>query len=225
MKKKVLIFISIILFTGCTANYNLEIDNDSFMETITFPMLKSETSYDEVNEQKEIEVFATTDSEEKKVYDSNITEDTNYYYLNYTYKHDITSLKKNYFINRCYDNFEVDETDDEIVLSTDDQFNCIYMDDGAGLDSAQINITTKLKVLENNADKVSGNTYTWNIDAGNYQNKPIKIKVKRDFDVKSSLKKNEASYFSGIIALSILIVCLIIFIFIKIKEKKNNKFV
>ena len=42
MKKRILILIPLLLLTGCTINYNLEIDGDDLNETITGSITKEE---------------------------------------------------------------------------------------------------------------------------------------------------------------------------------------
>ena len=42
MKKRILILIPLLLLTGCTINYNLEIDGDDLNETITGSVTKEE---------------------------------------------------------------------------------------------------------------------------------------------------------------------------------------
>ena len=46
MKKKIIILLSLLLLTGCTVNYNLEINKDTLNETITGTVTKEESSQD-----------------------------------------------------------------------------------------------------------------------------------------------------------------------------------
>ena len=55
----------------------------------------------------------------------------------------------------------------------------MVVDENLIVDSVKVNITTELEVLENNADEVNGNTYTWNINNNNYLNKEVNIQLKR----------------------------------------------
>ena len=82
------------------------------------------------------------------------------------------------------------------------------------LDTLTINIKTKLKVLNSDADKVKGDTYTWYINQENKDNKPINIKI--------SLAKS-VNYTFLVILSGIIMVSLIVFIYIFIKGKQNNK--
>ena len=68
-------------------------------------------------------------------------------------------------------------------------------------------------MLNNNADFVNGNTYTWKINNGNVNNVEITFEVSKN-------KSNITHYIIVVFAV-ILVGC--IYIFIKIKNKKNNK--
>ena len=135
----------------------------------------------------------------------------------------MNTIRQSYFISNCYPNFSIQSSDDKITLSSGTDFRCINGDDALQSDSVEINITTKLKVLDNNADVVNGNTYTWNIDKNNYQSKSLDMVLQKSFDLNEIVVQNEASYLTGIIAVVIIVVLLIIFIFVKFKQRKNNK--
>ena len=95
-------------------------------------------------------------------------------------------------------------------------------DDGLKADSVKINITTELNVINNNADEVVGNVYTWYINDSNYQNKTVEITLEKAFQIEDVLPQSEASYLTFIIVAVIILVALIIILFVKHKAKKNN---
>lgn len=223
MKKKILLFIlCFFLITGCDVKYDLTIDNDSYNETVTLSFLKSQNTYDEIATYLNNKTPISPNPSEGVYYDSKIEEDDNYYNLVYNYNHNIDSFKQSYFVSNCYSNFQVESTDKQIVLSTDRQFLCFEGDDGLSADSVEINITTKLKVLENNADVVNGNTYTWNIDSSNYENKPLEMTLQKSFEIEDVVPQNEASNLFLIIVIFILVIALLVFIFVRYKAKRNN---
>ena len=93
----------------------------------------------------------------------------------------------------------------------------MYTDDVKQFDSLTINIKTDLEVVENNADKVDGNTYTWVINENNYQNHPIQMRIKKGTD---------KGFNFWIIIIVIIVLLLIIAIFAYntyLKNKKRNK--
>lgn len=222
MKKKFILFIMcFFLVTGCDVKYDLTIDNDTFDETVTMSFLKSQTTYDDVSiylENKTPISYNTSDI----YYDSSIEEDDNYYDLIYNYKHDFNGFIQSYFVTNCYPDFSIESNDKRITLYSGSQFMCFEGYDGLKADSVEINITTKLKVLNNNADEVNGNTYTWNIDDSNYENKPIEMTLEKAFQIEDVVSQSEASYLSFIIVTIIILVALVVVLFVKHKAKKNN---
>ena len=223
MKKKILLFIlCFFLVTGCDVKYDLTIDNDSYDEIVTLSFLKSQNTYDDVSNYLEDEIPISYNPSEGVYYDSKIEEDDNYYNLIYNYKHDINSFTQSYFVSNCYPDFNVESNDKQIVLSSGSQFTCFEGDDGLSADSVEINITTNLEVLDNNADRVNGNTYTWNINESNYNNKPIEMTLQKSFEIEDVVPQNEASNLSFIIVIAISVVALVVFVFVKHKARKNN---
>lgn len=223
MKKKVLLFIlCFFLVTGCDVKYDLTINNDSYDETITLSFLKSQNTYEDVSSYLEDKIPISYNPSERLYYNSKIEEDDNYYNLVYNYKHNTNTFMQSYFVSNCYPNFNIESNDEQIILSSGQQFTCFVGDDGLSADSVEINITTKLKVLKNNADESNGNTYTWNIDESNYNNKPIEMTLQKSFEIEDVVPQNEASNLSFIIVVAIIGVALIIYIFVRYKAKKNN---
>lgn len=223
MKKKIILFIlCFFLVTGCDVQYDLTIDNDSFDETITMSFLKSQTTYDDVSIYLENRTPISHNPSEGVYYDAQIKENDNYYDLIYHYKHDFDSFQQGYFVTNCYPDFSVQSDDQQIILSSGQQFMCFNGDDGLQADSVKINISTKLKVLDNNADMVNGDTYTWNIDESNYQNKPIEMTLKKSFQIEDVVPQSEASNLSFIVVAAIVLVALIVIVVVKYKAKKNN---
>ena len=84
----------------------------------------------------------------------------------------------------------IKENNGEIVIKSGKGFRCLNPDNGVIADSTKINIKTSLEVIENNADSVSDNTYTWNIDYNNYETREVNLKLKKD----EANKKNDLSF-------------------------------
>ncbi len=222
VKKLLVLLIVMFCLTGCDVNYNLVINEDSFDETITMSFLKSQTNYDDLSAYLRGKTPATLNSGETRYYDSDISEDANYYNLIYKFNHDSTSINNAYFIRNCYPNFEIINTDDKIELSSGNEFMCFNGDDGLKADSVNINITTDLKVLNNNADNVSGNTYTWNIDETNYNNKPINMQIQKPVKIENIIEENDSSFTLIFVIIVVLISILVVYLIIRFKTKKNN---
>lgn len=223
--KKLLVLLGCILFlTGCDVNYNIVIDEDSFDETITMSFLKSQTSYNDLSVYLESKIPATVNLNENRFYDVDISDDANNYNLTYKFKQDSDSISNAYFISNCYPNSQIINTDDVIELSSGQEFVCFNGDDGLKADSVHINITTDLKVLKNNADSVSGNTYTWTINSSNYNNKPIELQIQKPVTVEKVIKENDSSFTLIFVIIFMLLVIVLVLILVRFKTKKNNNF-
>ena len=216
MKNILLFIVCILILTGCDIEYNLTIDNDSFDEKITLSLLKQDISFENMTDYLKNKISISNDRYENKFYESSIYVHDNSYDLIYDYSHDFNSFKSGFFVNNCYTDINISGNDNEISIFSGDDFRCLSPDNGLIADSAKINIKTKLEVLDNNADSVNGNTYTWNIDRNNYKTKEINLKLK---------KVNENSFdFSFIIYIAIPIIIFgVIFILAKNKIRKINK--
>ena len=104
------------------------------------------------------------------------------------------------------------------LLSSDGTSNLLY-------DDVKVNITIPFEVVKNNADSVSKNTYTWNI------NKSSEYKT-IEFSYKENIKKDKINVsvnnkvyninYGVVIAVSIVIIIGAIVLFVYIKNKKNN---
>ena len=226
-KKVFLILICAFLLTGCDVTYDLTIDgNENFKEKVTMSFLKSDTSYSDVSIYKDNKTPITNLTGETRYYNTSINDTGNFYDLVYDYNHDINSIKNSYFINNCYNGFTIYSNDNNIVLNSGKNFSCYFGDDGLKADKVIVNVTTELDVLENNADEVNGNTYTWNINENNYFSKVINMTLKREKknDLKISEVKDSSSFMFFIIAIAIIIVCGLVFLFIRWKLRKNNGF-
>lgn len=223
--KKLLVLLGCVLFlTGCDVNYDLVIDEDSFDETVAMSLLKNQTSYDDLSIYLENKIPVTINLYETKFYDVDIIDDSNYYNLIYKFKHDSDSISNSYFISNCYPNFKIINTDNMLELSSGQEFVCFNGDDGLEADSVNINITTDMEVISSNADNVSGNTYTWNIDETNYNNKPINMQINKSENIENVIKEHDNSFTLVFIVVTVLVTMLVLYILIRLKTKKNNAF-
>lgn len=209
------------LLAGCDVNYNLEISNNYMTESVDF-------WYDDTSENKTT-VNQYLDIDHQAYFDMDLGQGYNYAQkkitkknkigMNLTYNYRSDDLQKSSLLNKCYYKKSVTKADDEISISTDGKLTCFYADDNKLIDKLNINIKTDLNVLKHNADKVSGNTYTWVIDESNYTNHPIQIRI----STKAEKEKNYDYLFLIILAGIIVMAILIILSSIYIKNKKNNK--
>lgn len=223
MKKILLLFICVFLITGCDVNYSVTINEDeTFDEKITMSFVKTTSDGNNLKIAEDNKTPISVSPNENKFYNSEIIDKGNTYDMVYSYKHDINSVKQAYFIANCYPKLNITNSDEEIMINTGNGFACFIGDDGLRADSMTINLTTELKVLDNNADKINGNTYTWIVNENNYLDKSVyfRLQKKPNLDV----DKNNASYLMAIVVLSIVIVGFLIYLFVRYKKNKNNNF-
>ena len=219
MRKIILCLFCIFFCFGCTAKYNLKINDDlSFEETITG--LEDENFYD---------YFVSSKSDVINSVLSSYKGYLNSQSYNITSKSDdslygASAFKKYFsykdFLNNSkvyvpyYENFNVSEDNGIITISLnnkiiDDNFSNRYI-----VDDGEIVISLPFKVIDNNADKVDkkNGKYIWNFDLK--EDKDIYIK----FDSKNNIKKD--NYFAIIVGI-IFILSLFGFIVYKIYKKKK----
>ena len=218
MRKKI-IFLSILLIslTGCTSQYNLEFSNGKIKEEIITTILPTDIPKKAANAVSELDdrvtpfinndqypIFDNTkikyDKKVKKVNDSTIVT------LKHNYSHD--EFRKSNTFKSCfrYSSFKENYKNYDLVFSGD--FYCLYGDE------VEINIKTNNIVISNNADKVSGNTYTWIINRKNLGNVDINMKI--------SKKSNVTSYIIYVI-IGVIVVVLAGFGYTAYKIIKNRE--
>ena len=226
-KRLFLVLICLILLTGCDVTYDLTIDSsDNFKEKVTMSFLKSNTSYNDILVYKENKTPISNMENETKFYNSSIKDAGDYYNLIYDYDHDMNGIKSSYFISNCYHDFTIHNDNDNIVLNSGKNFSCFIGDDGLRADSVKVNITTKLDVLNNNADEVKGNTYTWILNENNYVDKEISMTLakEKNLNLETIEVQNSSSLIFLVVAIVIVVIGGLIFLLIRSKLRKNNSF-
>lgn len=215
MKQRILLLLLCFLLTGCSVKYDLEVTENNIIENIDLQVDSSKLNtqmYDELTSDKNSVYLG-----EKKYY--TVTKESLGTNLNlhYNYEHQIENFEKSKVINWCYHDKNIKKTEDKIIISTKGSFDCANKESKSRVENAQINITTKLKVLENNADKVNGNTYTWNINDDNYTNKPIYMEI----SISNQFSKFQSQLIIG--AIILVLISLLTVLIITARGKINNK--
>lgn len=228
--KLIICFLFTILLFGCSATYNLDVDKELKIDENLNLSLTSSTDSSKLSEfnsnlpvdinvddigafnkkQKDIDYFDI-----KKSLDSNLIS-FSYNYLDYN------NLDSDRIINTCYDHFnlinKLDNDDYKLILSTSKKFNCFDLYDN--LDDVTINISTKKKVYDNNADSVNGNTYIWYINKDTKDDASISIVMDGNIDKSLSFWEKNILF---IVALCVFLIGSIIYLFLKRRNNKVNK--
>ena len=216
MKKILFLIIFCFLLTGCTVNYNLEIDNESFKESITGNILNSELESDD--NRTDINIYSYLINSEQNVfknndsilYNKNLNNVENGIDYSYSYEFNKNNFNNSRILNECFDKYEAYEEDGIYYISIFGNFNCSYAD------KTNINIKTNHNVLANNADSIKNNTYSWAIEKDNIKDLNLFITIDLN-DTKSSSNWNGFKTFSLIVLLILSGFCIFI-----AKKKLNN---
>lgn len=227
MKKIILIFLSIILLSGCDINYNIDISNNKISTDLDLSV--SETDYKNYNDNQEEklsatlyeyfderEILAFDDMNYKDFYNKKVSKNGRSLDINYTYKYTYLDFYKSSMLNTCFEDFIVLNEDNYFYVKAFGKFNCYY-------DDTKINIKTDRKVINSNHDSYKDGVYTWNIDRDKSNNVNIIFQVDKEshFVEEDSSNKNN----SGIDLLTIVGIFLGIgaLVILGIIMKKQNK--
>lgn len=198
MKIKTLFLIMILLLLcGCSAEVNLEINNKKVIEDISINALVDNINDKEslkthfreympvFNEVMFTDVEPDTKLEGISYYNRTVKELGTGFLYNYKYTFDFSNYNKARSLKRTFRSAVLEENkkDNTITLYTD-KSGIVLMNEYSNFTELIINIKTDYKVLENNADSVNENVYTW---------KFTQTDNKKNIYLKMSLEKNEES--------------------------------
>lgn len=195
--KKIGLILIMLLLTGCTCKYEIEINSDSIKEKITSEIYASD--YEEVvpgidpddmtssfvnNEQYPL------NNREDITYDKTVTNKGNYEEVVLEYEYSFDDFKNYSNTLRCFENVLFEKEDNEINVKLSGQFYCLY---GESLD---IVISSKNRITNANGKKIA-NTYTWTINNDNFQDVNIEFKISETSMIKYYI-------YIGIIAIAVI---------------------
>lgn len=244
-KKKLLVLLSILLLTGCQAEYNIVIDENTVKEelliyetnmskwsTIQGNNVLTYQQYQQTYKDAPIGVYyndQNVDAEigfnpDRKYYTINLIDDNNKKGLTFTNDFGINNYADSYIIRNCFKHVNILNQSNTISISTDSELSCMnYMD---GIDKITINIKTNYEVLDTNATSVNDKTYTWVITKNNYTNSNIYMKINKLVKYNSSNNtKNDilVSNFQIMYAIIVIVFLLVGFLIYKIFKKNSEE--
>lgn len=236
MKKKLIILcFSVFLLSGCTATYDLEINNNTFKEKLTLNEMNvdkeqlevlttnalpvdynkvcywdfdTEVGPNEVKEEKGINYYKISPLDDGLTAESTMS---------------LSEYPNSRILNTPFVSNHVNNYDDYVSIYGFDGveiFN-IYPE----LEEFTVNITTDKQVNEHDADEVKGNTYTWKFTPKDTK-KTLYIEMdstKVMKEKKNTKTTNDINFVSFIILGGILVVGLLFAIYMKIKMVYSNK--
>lgn len=229
-KKIILLILVMLLFSGCSVNYDLYVNSDlTVNEKVTAyegaDSLKTKTG-------QEAKAAANT------FYDLYKIDGVNYSFSTVENNGLVTSITTTSFKSlEDYEEYFKSDIVKEVNITKKDSNITIEYKQNVPLndyssrsliyDDITVNLNIPFKVTKHNADSVKGNTYTWNI------NKDGKLK-----DIKITFNKDETSTsrvfdfgffkinvkYSVLLVSGLVLVLLIIIGIVYIRNKKNNRF-
>lgn len=216
--KKFLLLICLLLITGCDVTYNLTVTDNSVMESSDFVYKKSNDNKKIVQDYYKGKYVSYYDMDLKtdNYYSKKKIDTLNKIGMNLSYNYKNEKYQNSSLFDQCYYKKSFIKGKKYIIIKTEGGARCFNKDNDELIDSLTINITSKLKAVKNNADKVKGDTYIWKLTQDNYNSKDIFIKFKRDDSNNVLLILLFAFVIIGFISI-------VIMGYIAIKNKKNNE--
>lgn len=225
IKSIILVICSVFLLTGCSVEYNLNLEDNTFKETMKIGSFNSNG----IEGFEFLEPIAYNDKYDSMGYYETVYKNG---YMDLSYDYSFSEFRLSSVINECFDvagvTKDVTEGEEKIQILTSGGFKCLNYGDNVA-DRVTINFKTNHKVIEHNADKENAGVYTWVFDSSNYQNKNIRMIVDNSSDDMSDdintavADRNDTLLLIGGIIGGILLLALVVAIVIKIFGKANNR--
>lgn len=183
MKKNIVLFIIMMLLTGCSAEYNLYLEKEIDEETFIYENNDILNNLDYYDMDSSDDEYAEEYIYEVSKFEGNFNykreevtmDDASGYRYKAEYKYD--KMEKESMIYDCYENIDISYKDN-ISLKTSNQFKCFEKFNM--LENVTVKIYYNGKLINTNADSYENGIYIWKIDKNNYNNKPIILEVERN---------------------------------------------
>lgn len=232
MKKiKLILFICMIfVLTGCSLEYNLTINEDNSIneKVVASEKTNKMKTLTRLNEDESVNYLFNMFKRNNEKINISSKSESGLTTATATTNHESIEDYSNKFTSDVFEKAIVTKNNG-IVTLTINQSEMLSKSSSNSLiyDDIKVNIIVPFKVIDHNADKVYGNTYTWQINKDE-DLKNIKIsydesKLKNSLNLKLNEKTYNINY--GIIIISVIIVLLLISLLVVYKKnKKNNSF-
>lgn len=227
--KIILLMLVMFLFSGCTVNYDLYINDDLTVNEKVTAIEFSNTLNDMTGQDPEAAAKSLLDNYkiDGVKYSTSVIKSNDSITAKASTSFKSLEEYSEYFTSDIVEEAYVTKKGDIVTLEyNQDVALDNYSSRTLMYDDIIVTITVPFKVVENNADKKQGNTYTWNITRdGNKKN----IKIKFDTSKTNTYRKFNFGFFkvdvkySFLLVFGIVVVILLIVLYVYIKNKKNNK--
>lgn len=215
MKKTILLLITTILLTGCSANYNINFTKENIIDSINIYENSSLTNKATDNDIQQFQEKLGNWERGYEYYKRELYTTDKITGYNYSYNFEYNEYDAMSQLRKCYKDFTLTYDDNQIKLTTSNEFLCAtYYKDVTNL---TIIINSDYKITNSNSDSKNNNTHTWNITKNNYSNKPIELTI----DKNETFEQEETSNIS--IYQILIIIIFFLLIIVLIIRKKDTK--
>lgn len=226
MKKIIMLLCCIFFITGCSAEYELVYENNSFKESLKIISKRTENLINDINNSfngsylvdYKIELGDMTEyeyiSKYGKGYNKELIDENDIYgfKLGYSYEKDSEYVNSS-IVHSLFRDFSI--SDNFVKANKINNVFNIY----PKLDEITISFKTDNNVVETNADKIDNNVYYWNINRDNYANKNIYI----NYTKKEELITEDGYLTGNIIKYVLMVLGIVVLISIPIIYEKVKK--
>ncbi len=239
MKRLIGLISILFLLSGCSAVYNVEINDKFIKDELSINSANKEElnsgnpSYKTLidNNYKNFELAVNKDTpgypeihtklKGYEYYNKKLINTIDNYGLVFTYKHELSNYAKSPLLG-FYNFASIKNVSNKIIIDSGDAKGCYVFNNYALLTDLTLNISSIYEVTNHNADEVNNNTYTWHITKDNYQSKTIHLEVDKNKKLSDIIKKEKFQKMVDIIYISLGIITTIFIIIIVIKIRKSN---
>ncbi|MBE6151169.1 MAG: hypothetical protein E7162_05100 [Firmicutes bacterium] len=158
MKKKILLALilsfTLITLSGCTAEYTLKYENDTFTEIVNIRGEKEDQAHPTYESIKTNGYKADVDGKEDFV----LSEDSSRFDVTLTHELKDVKLNKLKAVSECFTLNTYKESENSYYISLYGNFTC------DNLTNSTFTLETDAKVATENSHKKEGNKYIWNLE-------------------------------------------------------------
>lgn len=243
MGKKIMLLMILFLVTGCSANYNIEIYNNTIKEDmeyfdsipsnwdseVQFGLTYRELVTESVNypypiwNNTVVDENDTVKLEGVEYYQNSLISDSYQLGQKLSYnKFTLENFQDSSIVKQCYKYFNIIEEGENIILSTSQNNMCFEL--YPNLDAITVKLKTNHKVVSSNASNHRKYYYTWNLRRETKDDSAITITLRKNeyvFNYENEFVK-KVIYF-GVIVGIILSVSGFICYFFKTKRQNSNE--
>ena len=207
--KLILCCLCIFIITGCTKEYKLYIGDNKIVETFHM-VIEDDNKYSYSPDGD----FYPLHNDFNHKYKKKLKKEKGKSILDLEYKYSLDDFVNANSLNQCFDEKQIINNLSYYEIKLGKPNGCMFQEDYV------INIITRNEVVDNNADIIKGNRYTWHVD--NKENSDFKLvfKIKKG-TAKTIFEENKIYIFIGLTLFATLVIITLIFIIRRIR--KNQK--